>query len=74
MGRPERSVTLSKALYPGDSVEQGIEHFRGFCVVKQCDRRDSIQVTISPFADAPEETIDEFLNFVLSVALDKHLS
>jgi hypothetical protein len=35
---------------------------------------DSSVVTINQNDDAPDETIDEFLNFILCAALEYHLS
>jgi hypothetical protein len=69
-----RTVCVSAALYPPAALEQASEGFRDLCDIGKEEAGDRIVLTISPRDDAPPDTIEEFLSYALSAALEIHLS
>jgi len=69
-----RTVRISPSLYPRSALLQASEVFHDLCDVSQQEAAPDILVTISPREGAPPETVDEFLSYALSAALESHLS
>jgi hypothetical protein len=68
-----RTCLLQHDLYPVEALDLCEREFSHLCVVVRRPRARDIEITIEPGADAPPETTDEFLNFLLSAALERHL-
>jgi len=48
--------------------------FLDLCDIETCADGPDVRVTISPAQGAPAETIDEFLSYALSAAIESHLA
>jgi len=74
MWKDSRTYILSNALYPAECVERTIEEFRPLCRVQQMPKGNHVEVTLNLLDGAPEETPDEFLNFLLCASLERLLT
>jgi hypothetical protein len=72
--RVSRTVRIQHSLYPDAVIAVAAREFDRLCSVSLIADGDSSVVTIDQNDDAPDETIDEFLNFILCAALEYHLS
>jgi hypothetical protein len=72
--RASRTVRIQHSLYPDQLIAVAAREFDGLCSVSFVAEGGSSVVTINQNDDAPDETIDEFLNFILCAALEHHLS
>jgi len=48
--------------------------FLDLCDIETCAEGPDVRVKISPAQGAPAETIDEFLSYALSAAIESHLA
>jgi hypothetical protein len=55
-------------------LDLGAREFAAFCSITATAEGDSTRIEIELLPDAPQETVDEFLNFVLCAALEQQLS
>ena len=69
-----RTVLLSHTIYPMSAIELARSAFVGLCDINTSVEGPDLRVTISPSQGAPAETIDEFLSYVLSAAIESHLA
>lgn len=74
MSQQRRTVELSLALYPPAALAHAREAFNTLCVVTEQLTSRSTIVTIAPTDGAPTETVDEFLSYALSAAIELHLA
>lgn len=75
MGRVKRTFVLSDNLYPPECVARTIDAFSLVCEVqKNKSSENETEITISAFTDAPDETPEEFLNFLLCASIEKVLA
>lgn len=74
MTQSPRTIRISPLLYPPSALLQASEAFHELCDVSQQDAPPDILLTINPYESAPPETVDEFLSYALSAALEIHLS
>ena len=64
---------LSATIYPRSAVDLAQKAFGGLCDVEVDPQGSDLRVTISPSEAAPPETVDEFLSYTLSAAIESHL-
>jgi len=69
-----RTCVLQSELYPPDILDLTEREFERLCRVQRRTIEGGVLITIEPTADAPPETPDEFLNFMLCAALERRLS
>lgn len=69
-----RTVRLQKSLYPSHIIPLAAREFVEVCTVSLLSEGDSSVVTIDPNDGAPDETVDELLNYILCAALECHLT
>jgi len=69
-----RTVVLSHTIYPTSAIDLARSAFVDLCDIKTSAEGLDLRVTISPSQGAPAETIDEFLSYVLSAAIETHLA
>lgn len=69
-----RTRVLQAALYPVDLIDATEREFASLCSVRRQTTGEGVEITIVPVRDAPFETSDEFLNFLLSASLERRLS
>ena len=73
MSQNPRTVKLSRSLYPPDALCRARTAFEPLCRVDITSDSGEDMVRIEPFPDAPPNTVDEFLNYLLSAAIELHL-
>ena len=71
---PGRSVLLSHAIYPRAALETAQLAFAQLCKVDVKAEGRDLRVDIVQVNGAPPETLDEFLSYVLSAAMEHHLA
>jgi hypothetical protein len=74
---PETTVVLDAALYPMQAIDAARNAFREFCGAvehPQSDPSVSVRLTLIPHSNAPPHTVEEFLNYALCAALERHLA
>jgi hypothetical protein len=69
-----RIARLQHSLYPAQLISYAAQEFDKLCSVASMPDGDGSILTILPKVEAPDETADEFLNFVMCAALECHLS
>jgi hypothetical protein len=69
-----RIVRLSYAIYPPAALARAGQAFREVCEVNGHVIDSESYLTISPVEGAPAETIDEYLSYALSAAIEMHLA
>ena len=74
MSPAPRTVRLAASLYPEEAVRQAQTAFVELCSFKCEHLGGDIVLSISPREGAPETSIDEFLTYALSAALEVHLA
>ena len=74
MSTINRTCVLSHALYPPECVDKAIEEFRSLCEVHKKSSVNETEITVNVLAGAPEETPEEFLNFLLCASIEKLLA
>jgi hypothetical protein len=73
----ETTIVLDAALYPIEAIAAARNAFREFCSVVEHPRPDpwdGVRLTLIPRPDAPPHAVDEFLNYALCAALERHLA
>jgi hypothetical protein len=70
----DRVVVLSHTIYPRSALDLAQSAFAGLCNIDVKAEGPDVRVTISLLDGAPPETIDEFLSYVLSAAIESHLA
>lgn len=70
----KQTFRLDHTIYSPESIAAGTREFAEFCDVGAEPQANSTVITVSPRANAPEETIDELLSYILSAALEAQLS
>ncbi len=65
---------LSAMIYPRSAVDLAQKAFGGLCDIEVDARGSDLRLTISPTETAPPETVDEFLSYALSAAIEFHLA
>jgi hypothetical protein len=71
---PPRTVLLSRALYPLESIEKARAAYNDLCRIELRGSGEDLTLTISPLEGSPPETSDEFLNYALCAAAETHLA
>lgn len=74
MDRLDRTYVLSNFFYPPECVARTIDEFRLVCDVNQKLDEHAVTITLRPLNDAPEETPEEFMNFLLCASMEKLLA
>ena len=69
-----RTVFLSHTIYPMSAIDLARSAFVDLCDINTSAEGPDLRVTISPSQGAPAETIDEFLSYALSAAIESHLA
>lgn len=70
----ERRFRLQHSIYSENAIAAGVREFAQFGGIVCVPDGDSTLVTIDLRESAPDETVDEFLNYVLTAALEAHLT
>jgi hypothetical protein len=70
----ERTFRLQHSIYSENAIAAGMREFAQFCGIVCVPDGDSTIVTVDPRENAPDETVDEFLNYILSATLESHLT
>ncbi len=65
---------LSHTIYPMSAIDLARSAFVDLCDINTSAEGRDLRVTISPSQGAPAETIDEFLSYALSAAIESHLA
>jgi hypothetical protein len=65
-----RSCLLDPSLYPSECIDLTETEFLKFCAIRRMPHPPGLVLEIDPLPDAPEETVDEFLNFLLCAAFE----
>ena len=74
MSPTDRSYLLSNAIYPPECLDRSIVEFRNLCAVKKQSVGNGVtEITLNTLDGAPDETPEEFMNFLLSASLEKLL-
>ena len=66
--------TLDSGLYPEECLKPAAGHFREACTVTWTPCGETIDLHLEPKPGSPPGTVDEFLNYLLLAALEKHLA
>jgi hypothetical protein len=69
-----RTVFLSQTIYPISAIDLARSAFVDLCDIEASAEGPDLRLTISPAQGAPAETIDEFLSYALSAAIESHLA
>ncbi|HEX8456364.1 MAG TPA: HxsD-like protein [Pyrinomonadaceae bacterium] len=70
-------IALSSTIYPQECLRPVITAYQGLCSVRILDETlTGYSIEISPEADLVDEKqlADEFLNYLLDLSLEKHLT
>jgi len=65
---------LQHSIYSTDAIAAGAREFAQFGGIVCVRDTDSTLVTLDLPEDAPDETADEFLNYILTATLEAHLT
>jgi hypothetical protein len=71
---PNVSIQLQHALYDPRAIPIAVREFAHLCSVSLTTSESTSEIVISPATGAPDETVDEFLNFVLCASLEYRFS
>ena len=75
MSPTDRSYVLSNTIYRPDCLDRAIVEFRKLCGVKKQSVGSGVtEITLTIIDGAPDETPEEFMNFLLSASLEKLLT
>ena len=66
-----RTALLQRDIYPPDLLDLCEREFSALCAVARRNVGNDLEVVINVQPDAPPETADEFLNFLLCAALER---
>ncbi|MDQ3803557.1 MAG: HxsD-like protein [Acidobacteriota bacterium] len=70
-------VALSSAIYPSECLRQAAAAYHGLCsvrIVKESPSGYSIEISRSADVADGEQLVNEFLNYLLDLSLEKYLS
>jgi hypothetical protein len=70
----KRTYLLADRLYPQVCVDQAIAEFAALCVIRRDHVEGGTKLTITVLPEAPNETPEEFMNFLLCGSLEMLLS
>ena len=67
------AIRLDHTIYTPSSIASGVVEFAPFCQLAAQTDGESTVLTVVRNDNAPEETIDELLNYILNAALEERL-
>src|SRR5205823_3677017 len=70
----DRTFRLHHSIYSPNAIAAGAREFAEFGKIVCVPDGDGTLVTLDLREDAPDETADEFLNYILAAALESHLT
>ena len=71
-----RQVKLSSTIYPPECLKEAITAYQGLCTVRILDESPmscTIQLRSSTAEVSELQTMNEFLNYLLDLSLEKHI-
>lgn len=66
----EKTVRVHSAWYPDSALDDATARFVSFCSVKRAVVGEHVDLAFQLLAEAPPETVDEFLNVALLSAIE----
>ncbi len=67
----EALIRVHRGWYPDDAIADATSRFTAFCSVRAVVSGEFTAISIRLAADAPPETVDEFLNCALLSAVER---